>query len=1096
MSFYVDDANHREALTADAPDKQRLSDTYLSFLPKNTSGYTYKNQIVDIQIPKSEHVINLARAYMILDLHMVMQSNANYAAPASGAQYVGIMNAATIFDQVQIKNNGKTIWSDTFSQVNSRLWQMAKSSKYLASHGASFLNIDDITMNEGFLVHKITTAWTKDLNVDLTFKLKIPMPAIYQAFDNVDAFSTTQLNDDVTLSLQLSTPDKYLVLITTDDNGKVTKVEPFNGNTKSVNWADEYDPDDCTHTEHKIIYKDDETYTTNTGKTLPCYMIDYGLKMIAPGHYPTDEESMQYNSIVANGGWFRPFRSFSIQSQQAQFGPSTAGMNQNTALNYNTNVANLYGVLMLCSHNQSYTVYDKPYIDKIECNVSEMWKLANEKVHSNPTYTNDQDMYQDILNAFGVPSFPNLERFDKAISIDYRNKKTTVAEVYDTEIIVKRKKKSDGSETVTSDTHKVTDSDCSAAGTYADDPTDPTNYQVKTDIVSTLLTDATKYSCFDDNMLGSYMQYYKMAPGNQVGFPADYFNNQINYKFENLYKEITVDGLTSGTHIIKRTPNNYDNSSVFCCCHTLSFLVYKEGGIDIINPFSSEIDVRAMFNGTYNSIAGNGHGLGTVIASLFKPVTDLIGKGASGLRGLVKENRDHNNKTYAYSQLGKDGYENHREIIESNSTMPKRKFKKFINGLKQTSHGLIVAHGEVPIPGGSSGSNFEKPEAAEFDDFNLRPFIQSYSADLADCEYKNQLILDYKYRFNTVKLRLGGWGNEAAMEANNYHGFRDWVKRGWGKLKGWFKKDGKKILKDLGGNLLGVAKEYATKIATGEMKLSDLKGLKPELKEKVMELVQNSTKGTALEGVTGDALKWYNKYKKGELQLSEIPKDLVARVKELALKEKASGGDHGLIVRHGFVPGPRIKPSQIYSVQKRRIERLKGKNPMELNRNQVRKLVRFNYLKENGVVDPTHGRLTDLLMKRYGQQVIKPAVRPVEPVAKPALVGGQDGVFWKNRYIAKKRKYLGTEHGIAFWNKWKKIKRMNPAWAGINAPWEQVTEGLKRFRKDWKARQREKEAAQQSAPAAAEAPHGIAKEEYLKNKQIWKAYKKKFKSGK
>ena len=163
-----------------------------------------------------------------------------------------------------------------------------------------------------------------------------------------------------------------------------------------------------------------------------------------------------------------------------------------------------------------------------------------------------------------------------------------------------------------------------------------------------------------------------------------------------------------------------------------------------------------------------------------------------------------------------------------------------------------------------------------------------------------------------------------------------------------------------------------------------------------------------------------------------------------------------------------------------------GKNPMELNRDQIRKLVRFNYLKENGVVDPTHGRLTDFLMKRYGQ--------PAEPAAKPALIGGQDGVYWKNRYIAKKRKYLGTEHGIAFWNKWKKMKHMNPAWAGINAPWEQVTEGLKRFRKDWKGRQREKEAAQQSAPEGA--PHGIAKDEYLKNKQIWKAYKKKFKSGK
>ena len=44
------------ALAAPRESKQRLSDTYLSYLPKNTSGYTYKNQIVDVQIPKSQHI--------------------------------------------------------------------------------------------------------------------------------------------------------------------------------------------------------------------------------------------------------------------------------------------------------------------------------------------------------------------------------------------------------------------------------------------------------------------------------------------------------------------------------------------------------------------------------------------------------------------------------------------------------------------------------------------------------------------------------------------------------------------------------------------------------------------------------------------------------------------------------------------------------------------------------------------------------------------------------------------------------------------------------------------------------------------------------
>ena len=38
---------------------------------------------------------------------------------------------------------------------------------------------------------------------------------------------------------------------------------------------------------------------------------------------------------------------------------------------------------------------------------------------------------------------------------------------------------------------------------------------------------------------------------------------------------------------------------------------------------------------------------------------------------------------------------------------------------------------------------------------------------------------------------------------------------------------------------------------------------------------------------------------------------------------------------------------------------------MQLNRNKLRKLYRFNYLKNNGVVDTSHGRMGELLRQRY-----------------------------------------------------------------------------------------------------------------------------------
>ena len=54
--------------------------------------------------------------------------------------YIGFNNAACIFDQIQIKNNGRTIYSNTFSQITSRLWGMSTSKEYLDYMYQCFLN--------------------------------------------------------------------------------------------------------------------------------------------------------------------------------------------------------------------------------------------------------------------------------------------------------------------------------------------------------------------------------------------------------------------------------------------------------------------------------------------------------------------------------------------------------------------------------------------------------------------------------------------------------------------------------------------------------------------------------------------------------------------------------------------------------------------------------------------------------------------------------------------------------------------------------------------------------------------------------------------
>ena len=1011
--MFTQQMNYRDELT-EGVDKQRLSDTFLTFLPKNTSGYTYVNQLIDVQIPKSEHVINLAKAYIDVKLRIPLKLDAAFSAPGNNHRFfVGLLNSGTMFDQVQIHSNNKVILSDTFIQVNSRIWQMSKPSHYLHANGHTFINIDDISYNEGFVVQELTRAKyqaSTDTDYDAdklatkwhdeVFTMKIPLPMIFNCFDNCEAFSTTMLNDNVTLTMQLSSPEKYLCLFETDADGKLIKTMSFDDNKQCI-----------YNGTHYVEYSTNETGDDS-------YRIEEGFKIIVPGHYPSEEEKIDISNAIGNGMWFREFTTTWIQAQDASFGPNSKGsQSTQTSLNYNTSVSNLYGIIMLAAHNKTYCVYDKPCISDIEMNASEIWKLANGHTHTDSTYTGDNDMYLDLLNVFGQQTFKNLSRFDKAVTHDFRSKE------YDYPLGV--------------NTFKAQSSE----------------------------------------MLGSYMQYYRFAPSNQMGYSGDYFANQINYKFKSGYREVEYGG---NTYVM--TPNNYDNSTMFCCCQTLSLLVFKEGGLDVIDPFSEEIDVRTRFDGRFNSYAGNGHGLSTLIPGLISPVTNLIGKGISGLRGLVKENRNHANLTYAYSQLGPDEYEKRKEFLEARATMPKRKYKKFINGLKQMdnaeSHGLTVkvgAHGIASEPE-------EIAEPATFDELNLQPFVQSYSADLADCSYRNQLILDYKFRFNVEKLRLSSFGSEAALQANNYHGrVGDWFRRVGRKIKGWFKSEGKGILKGVGKDLLGVAKEYAAKIATGEMDIKDISSLKPELKQQIMSIVKNNTQNTKLEGITGDAMNWYRKYKSGELKWNEIPKDMIARIKEIDLKSK-SGQEHGIIIRHGFVAGAHIHPSVTYAMQKQRMKKLMGMNPMEMRRKDLRRRFLYQQLKENPPVDMTHGRLSEFLKRRYHMLDAR-----LPAIAEKKLITKASESPYKAKWKADKAQLIQNEHGVSFL---QKLNEKSQRFGGMSpdARYHWMHKKAKKFLSKWQDRIRAQQAAAQENTDSSDA-HGL---DYAKMKAIWKKYKSQY----
>ena len=936
-------------------EKQVLSDTYLAFLPKNTAGYTTKNQIIDVQIPRTEHVLRLNEAYFQVELKTAFKANLDYAAVAGEEQYVGLLNSATIFDQVYIKNNGKTIHTETFSQIQSRAWQLSKSTNYQVANPASFLNYDDVRANDGLLVHKLTAAFkatgTYKDKVSLKFRLKIPIGAVYQCFDNCDNFSTTLLNDDITLSMQLSQPNKYMCLITADSTThKVKRVEPFGINTKiyddiiiphiksniagynsstdKIEFAKSFTvgTDNSNQVEWRIYsYGESGAHGKDYKGIITVYAIQVldddtnyyieSLKMVVPGHYPTADESANYANLVANGAVHYSFRDCDIKCQSTDF------TNGTQHLNFSTNCENIFSVMIFASHAYSYVVFDKPYIDKIECNLSEIYKLANDKVHTEGTYDRDNDMYKNLIDGFGVDSFKNLQRFDKQITRDFLQKEPK----------------------------KV------AWGGTKGAVCNRTSVQT-----------------------GNYLQWYKVAPGNQMGISADYFANLINYKFESK-NDSTHDYIC-----------NYSNSNIFCAQLRYRMLIYKEGGIDIVCPFTEELNMRSIASNVPKSDA---HGIGALVPMLLKPATGLIGSAVKGIKGIVYKNRAHDNSTYAYSKLGKDGFERHRGILEQNSSMRKRKFKKFINNLVESEKQLanVDTHGIEGTLGEGAGAASTVPRSS-LDDFeherpvdlnllnltNSKLYRPNNREILSDIEFKMYLVLDYKYGFNKNKLRLQSFGDESATEYCA-HGFGDWIRGKWRKLVGFFKGRGKEIAKDAGkaiiSNATEIVKQYANEILMGKLNIKDVPS---KFKKQVLALIKNNQlTGTPVDDMTQRAIDYYKKIKDGSMNWSQVPSDMRDIVNKLQAQQSTQ---NGLLIRHGFVGAINVHPSVDYHVMKRRISKLADKNPMLMRQKDLKKLYKFKYFQQHPIVDTTHGRFNELLDRLYRKQQSKsPVFKPVPP---------------------------------------------------------------------------------------------------------------------
>ena len=840
-------------------EKQQLNDTYLQYAPDNGSENAIINQTLTIQIPRGPEVLRMNCGQFKIDLQLKISTDKAYVVTEGIDEYIGLINAATIFENSYISSDNKNFWTESHSQIQSRFQQFPKSQWYLSRMYGTYLNIEDCERNNNLIIHKLTaTEFSGAVTKNVKYKIIIPIPDIFPCFQNCQNLYTSALNSDIRFSLKVSTVDKFICLIRAR-NGEVFDIQPLDiGNSISVG--------DSTEDITLSISNDSDTKITD-------------FKINIPAHVPTETERVNLINQINNNAIFYNFKCWDIKSEKIN-------LQSRTAKTIPTGANNLYGIAVAFTHNNSNVVFDKPFLKDIECSLSETYKLANKRVDTSTTYYyNNSDVgyhnWKNLELFFGQDGFKNINRFDKSILKDYKKN-------------------------------------------------DPTNTE----------------------SLGSYFQFFKCSCGNMLGVSSDFYQTQ------NIYK-CSPASTTAGELV-----NNRQTANLIMARLSMKILIYKNGSLSIITPFSNELDMRNIIN---NSIPENkNHGLGAVISSLIPSASNLVGNIVSSIGNKINRIRAEKNNTYAYSVLGKSNYEKHQDMINQNSTMNTNKFKSFVNSLAQmeaqlrnSENGLLTRHGKDSENNNLENNGTNKPEPITLDLENIKPYYRSFEEEIGDCRYKNLLLLDYKYGLN-VKLRLSPWGVENSTE-NLSHGLGSWLRDKWNRFKNWWSAR----LPGIGKNLANLAANYTTQILTGKLKLSDVPD---NLKSDVMNRLNNKNlTGTPLDDLTNNALNIYRKIKRGEMSWQQVPSNMYETLKNIEWNSKKSNNENnGLLVRHGFYAGINIKPSLDYSIRKRRINELLNKSPEKLSQKKLRKIYMFKYSKEHpDLNDCSNGRFGEYIHKLY-----------------------------------------------------------------------------------------------------------------------------------
>ena len=355
--------------------KQRVSNSYAFINAKNFTEHLYPESEISISITRSEHCYLLNRGKFFTELSFKYVVSKALTVDNEKV-YLCIPNSGVIFDKTQVMMAGRNVYTGDENAIRSRLYQMAQSKSNILSNPSSYLNIDDIEANAGFIAVELNNTVGEH---EARFRVSIPIAMILPCFESCNSLYTNELESSIDIKLHISQPMDYLGLATVRNN-KIEKISPIRSSSN-------------------IAYGED-------------FMVKY-FNLMVPFEYPSSDDRKEFSETIRTfGGVEYPYRDFEINNQ------SKRRDNGNFSIQFATSENNQHSIAILFS-KQSSSLFFKPHIKNVRLEIGGNNDLAMDQTYKDDIFSNNAKLLQQYINATGQNVFFNISRFDESVLRDY-----------------------------------------------------------------------------------------------------------------------------------------------------------------------------------------------------------------------------------------------------------------------------------------------------------------------------------------------------------------------------------------------------------------------------------------------------------------------------------------------------------------------------------------------------------------------------------------------------------------------------------------------------------------------------------------------------